>query len=345
MRLISLLRVPLAATVLAVLLTCPRPAAAEPSADDRNAARALVIDGRAKLAAHDNEGARKAFAAAHAIMGVPTTGLDLAKAQKALGLLIEARATALDVVRMPVLASEPEAFTNARPLAAELAAKLEARIPSIVVTVKGLPAGVEVSVLVDGAVMPASALALPRKINPGTHVIQISVPGFDLERREVMLAEGESLPIELVLKPLVALTKEPAAKPAPSARSTLLPTKKKDAPLWPWVAAGAGAVALGVSSVFVVDYAQVRSTVSTDCPDSACDPRKYTAEDVDALKQRWNRDLGLFIGLGVAGAASIGIAIAGFTGKLPRGGGNVQTTAIAPWLSAGGGGAFMTRSF
>lgn len=344
MRLISLLRVPFASAVLAALLTCPRLAAAEPSADDRNAARALVIDGRAKLSAHDNEGARKAFAAAHAIMGVPTTGLDLAKAQEALGLLVEARATALDVVRMPVLASEPEAFTNARPLAAELAAKLEARIPSIVVTVKGLPAGVEARVLVDGAVMPPSALALPRKINPGTHVIQISVPGFDLERREVTLAEGESLPIDLVLKPLVALTKEPAAKPVPSARSTLVPTKK-NAPLWPWVAAGAGAVALGVSSVFVVDYAQVRSTVSTDCPDSACDPRKYTAEDVDGLKQRWNRDLGLFVGLGVAGAASIGIAIAGFTGKLPRGGGNALTTAIAPWVSAGGGGAFMTRNF
>ena len=87
--------------------------AAEPSASDRDTARALVIDGRAKLAAKDHEGAYKAFKAAHAIMGVPTTGLDLAKAEEALGLLVEARTTALDVTRMAPSRRSPR-HTRAR---------------------------------------------------------------------------------------------------------------------------------------------------------------------------------------------------------------------------------------
>lgn len=342
MRLISRSRVPLAAAALAALLLCARPAAAEPSADDRKVAHALVIEGRAKLAAHDNEGARKAFAAAHAIMGVPTTGLDLARAQEALGLLVEAHATALDVVHMPVSGTEPEAFTNARPLAAELAAQLAPRIPSIVITVKELPPGAPPRVLVDGVVAPVS---LSLQLDPGPHVVEVSAPGFAPERRELTLEEKTSLAIDLVMKPLVSTTKELPAQPIPVLAPALIPAKKSGAPVWPWVAAGAGAVALGIGTAFVVDYARVRSTVSADCPASACDPRKYTAENVDGLKQRWNRDLGLFVGLGIAGAASVGVAIVGFTKKAPGDSGVASTTAIAPWFSAGGGGAIITRNF
>jgi hypothetical protein len=337
--------------MLVMVLCCPRPAVAEPSAEDRKAARALVIEGRAKLAAHDNEGARKAFAAAHAIMGVPTTGLDLAKAQQALGLLIEARATALEVVRMPVSVTEPEAFTNARPLAAELAAQLAARIPSIVVTVTGLPVGAIPRLLVDGVAMPASMLSQPQPLDPGPHAVEVSAPGFASEHRELTLAEGASIPLDLALRPLATPTAELTVKPLASApvppvTLVLVPAKKKTKPrAWPWVAGGAGVVALGVGSAFVIDYARVRGTVSSDCPGGACNPHKYTAEDVANLKQRWNRDLGLFVGLGIVGAAGVGIAIAGLMKTAPRDDGDAATTAFAPWVSAHGGGAFMTRSF
>jgi hypothetical protein len=332
--------------MLVMLLCYARPAAAEPSAEERKAARALVIEGRAKLAAHDNEGARKAFAAAHAIMGVPTTGLDLAKAQEALGLLIEARGTALEVVRMPVSVTEPEAFTNARPLAAELAAQLAARIPSVVVTVTGLPVGAIPRVLVDGVAMPASMLSQPQPLDPGPHAVEVSAPGFASEHRELTLAEGASIPLDLALRPLATPTTELTVKPLASAHVTPVPAKKKTGPrVWPLVAGGAGVVALGVGSAFVIDYARVRGTVSSDCPGGACNPHKYTEEDVASLKQRWNRDLGLFVGLGIVGAAGVGIAIAGLVKTAPRDDGDAATTAFVPWVSAHGGGAFMTRRF
>jgi hypothetical protein len=75
--------------------------AAEPTAADRETARTLLIDGREKLSAGDAKGALQSFQAAHAIMGVPTTGLDLARAQAALGDLVGARATALGVASPP----------------------------------------------------------------------------------------------------------------------------------------------------------------------------------------------------------------------------------------------------
>ena len=61
---------------------------AEPSAADRQTARTLLIKGRNKLKAGDAEGALADFRAAHAIMHVPPTGLDLARAQVALGQLV-----------------------------------------------------------------------------------------------------------------------------------------------------------------------------------------------------------------------------------------------------------------
>src|SRR5262245_1107365 len=85
----------------AALLSPAAALAAEPSAADRETARTLVIDGRKKFGAGDYEGARKAFQAAHEIMGVPTTALDLAKALEKLGKLVEARTVALEVARMP----------------------------------------------------------------------------------------------------------------------------------------------------------------------------------------------------------------------------------------------------
>ena len=72
-------------------------ARAEPSASDKETARGLMATGRADRSNHDLAGALKAFTGADAIMHVPTTGLEVAKAQIDLGLLVEARDTALRV--------------------------------------------------------------------------------------------------------------------------------------------------------------------------------------------------------------------------------------------------------
>src|SRR6186997_3170568 len=130
-------RLSFSALALVALFAVARDARAQASAADRETARALVIEGRAKLDAGDFAGAFKALQGAHAIMGVPTTGLDLAKAHLALGHLVEARVTALEASRLPVLPGEAPAFAKARAAAAALATELAPRIPSVTITVAG----------------------------------------------------------------------------------------------------------------------------------------------------------------------------------------------------------------
>src|SRR4051812_23193868 len=74
----------------------PRPALAQSSAD-KAAARQFVIDGREKRDKGDYQGALQNFKAAHDIMHVPTTGLDLAKTQVLLNHLLEGQEALLSV--------------------------------------------------------------------------------------------------------------------------------------------------------------------------------------------------------------------------------------------------------
>jgi len=63
-------------------------AAAEPSPADKETARGLMAEGRSGRDKGDLKGALKAFAAADSIMHVPTTGVEVARTQAALGQLV-----------------------------------------------------------------------------------------------------------------------------------------------------------------------------------------------------------------------------------------------------------------
>ncbi|MBK8251450.1 MAG: hypothetical protein IPK82_02130 [Polyangiaceae bacterium] len=159
---------------------------AEPTAADKETARALLLDGRAKMAAKDYEAALKSLKAAHAIMNVPTTGLDLARALSALNQLIEARELALQVVRMPAAPGESSAFADARKEAEAFAADLAPRVPSIVINVTG---GTPAEVKVNGTAIKLDTLGLPRKVNPGHHVVTVQSNTNQTVTRELDIKE------------------------------------------------------------------------------------------------------------------------------------------------------------
>jgi hypothetical protein len=326
--------------------TAPATAAAapqsEPSAADRETARALLLDGRAKLEAKDFQGALRSFKAAHAIMGVPTTGLDLAKAEEALGQLVEARVTALDVTRFPLRPNEPEAFTNARAEAQALAERLAQRIPSLLITVKPCAPDAAVTVTVDGQRLPPVSLSLPRKSNPGAREIKASAPGCADEARKVDLAEGATLPVEITLAKAAA----PPPKAASDEASPSFGARLSSAPAWSLVAAGAGVLAVGVSVVFIADYAKTRGTIADDCPKNTCGG--YTVAQAEDATARLNRDAALFAALGAAGVASMTAGLYGILTAKPKGlgrSGGDKASAIAPWVSPRGGGAVLVGSF
>ncbi|WP_437818093.1 hypothetical protein [Sorangium sp. So ce1078] len=288
------------------------PARAEPSAADRQTARTLLIEGRKKRDAGDVAAARADFQAAHALVRAPTTGLDLARADEALGRLLEARETAYEVVHLPLGKDEPPAFTQARAAAAAMVEQLDARIPSLVLRVEGASLD-QLDARVDGQPIPRAALPYPRKLNPGRHEVVVAAPGFQTERREVTLKEAERAPVEVRIALVPGPSTGPQAgggggQPPPEGAP---PEPRAPVPVWAWAAGGVGLAALAGSAAFAIDHAAARDRIEKDCPGSVCDRRTHDLESMEALRARWNRSLGLSVTLGAIGLAGVGAALGG----------------------------------
>jgi hypothetical protein len=206
----------------ALTLSAPAMAQPQPSAADKETARALMDKGDQRMEAADPAAAARAYLAADALMHLPMTGVAVARAQAAAGLLLEARDKAMQVARLPQQPDESPYHARARAEATELAGKLAARIPSVQVVLdrSDIPG---VIVTVDGVALPTATAAEPRKVNPGLHVISASAPGFTTARVEVTVNEGVVLSVPLVLQagaspggPITPPIAAPIPPPAPS---------------------------------------------------------------------------------------------------------------------------------
>jgi hypothetical protein len=175
-------------------------------------------EGDRKFSAKDYKGALDAYQGAHAIMGVPTTGLEVAKAQEALGMLVEARDTLLAITRLPAQPHEPAAFAKARDDAKARAPGIAARIPSLRVAVTGPAPGADLSVAVDGQAVPSAAATLPRKVNPGKHHVTVSSTGFSEQAQDVDVPEGRETAISVALSPAPG-----GAAPVPLGPAPMMP--------------------------------------------------------------------------------------------------------------------------
>lgn len=179
------------------LLLQSQQATAAPTAEDRETARSLMQQGDAAMDRGQYGEALRLFDAANAIMGVPTTALAVARAQQAMGLLVQARDTALAINRYPQSSAEPAPFVQARAAAAKLAAELATRIPAIRVLVAGLPRGATADLQMDGVPLPRATAELPRKVNPGRHVIRGAADSCAPALTSVVVAEGQATTAKL----------------------------------------------------------------------------------------------------------------------------------------------------
>jgi hypothetical protein len=186
-------------------------ARAAPSAAERETVRSLLDDGDRLRAAGDLRGALTRYQAAHAIMHVPTTGLELARVQAQLGMLVEARGVAMEVANLPASQAEPRVFGEARLAGAALAAELESQVPSL--TTQVTPTSADYQLSIDGASLPVQARSLPFKANPGQHTLRVEAAGYAPETRQVTLEEGQSALLAIALTGVPA----PAIAPAPVA--------------------------------------------------------------------------------------------------------------------------------
>src|SRR6478609_389106 len=88
-------------------------ASAEPDEGAKLVARELMTKGREQRAAHDFAGALESFSKANAIMHVPTTLLEVARAHADLGELMAALGALNQLAREPVSADDPAPFARA----------------------------------------------------------------------------------------------------------------------------------------------------------------------------------------------------------------------------------------
>ena len=292
------------ALTLSALLATAGVASADPSLSDRETARSLMDDGDAKRDKGDFKSALKSYEAADAIMHVPTTGLEVARAQAQLGLLLEARESLGRVMRLPPKASEPPAFTNARRTAESLSAELGARIPTVTVVAQNVEPGQSASIVFDGEVVPSAAAQAPRKVNPGHHTV-IARAGTNERKLEIDVAERESKTVTLDLKPVAIseFTKVDDTPPpanGPSAMPKVLM----------YGGFGIGAVGIGVGAVTGILSISKVSSVKKDCTNNICPANRQSA--IDSAKSLGTISTIAFIvgGVGVA-AGVIGVVLSG----------------------------------
>ncbi len=264
--------------VLALMLL-PVVALAEPTAADRENARALMKQGNAARDAGDLKEALKNFEAADAIMRVATTGYEVAKARAAIGLLIEARDIALSVARSAPQPGEPPPFPEARVGAQKLSDDLEGRIPSIKINVTG---ATDPQISLDGVPLPKALLGLPRKLDPGKHTIAVKasegtrsmvVEVFEREAKELAFDLGSAEKPETV-QPL-------NVTPVPEKPQT----KKSPLPLVLMISGYgiglAGGVISGITGAMSISQT---NTLKMECGGSTCPPsRKGEIDSANSL--------------------------------------------------------------
>jgi hypothetical protein len=306
-------------------------AAAEPSAADKETARGLMSEGRAGRDKGDLKAALKAFAAADSIMHVPTTGVEVAKTQAAIGQLVEARDTALKVMRSPESANEPGPFKAAREAATSLAQELETRIPSVVITVKGVPENATPMVTIDDAPIPSAALGDARKINPGHHVIVAKAGGVDA-KQEVDLAEKEKKEVAIELPAAGANAAAGAGQGAGDAASTEQPADagggksgfSKAMLIGGFSVAGIGLVAGTITGVMSMSKtSSIKS--SSGCAGSVCGPAEY--DDISSARSMATISTVSFV---VAGVGAVAGVIGLLTGNTPAGASTEPAPAAMP---------------
>jgi len=301
-------------------------AAAEPTSADKETARSLMTEGRADRDKGDLKGALKAFAAADSIMHVPTTGLEVAKTQAAMGQLVEARDTALRIMRAPEGASEPGPFKAAREGAASLTQELEARIPSIVVTVKNVPDGATATVTIDDAPIPSAALGEARKLNPGHHVVVAKAGSVD-GRQEVDLVEKDKKEVAIELPAAAgaaAAGGQGAGDAAATDQAADTGTGKsgfsKALMIGGFSLAGVGLVAGTITGVLSMSKTNSIKS-SPGCAGSVCGPAEY--DDISSARSMATISTVSFVVAGVG-------AVAGVVGLLTGNGTAAPSAEPAP---------------
>jgi hypothetical protein len=331
-------------------LSLAPPVLADPTPEDIAAARALGTDGVHLADAGDCKGAILKLQAAEKLFHAPTTADRLGECQVSVGQIVAGTETLNRVVREPLAANAPAAFTAAQQRAT---AALRAALPKIAqlkIHVDGALTD-KVTVTVDDEKVPSVLFDSNRPTDPGAHQVKASASGFVDATQSVQLTEGGSAGVTLTLKPDAnAVAPVPAPVPAPTGAPPPAPapdaTRSGGSKTLPIILLAAGGVGVAVGSVFGVMALGTKSSLDSACTSKVCP--QSSQSDIDSLgTQATISTIGF--GVGIVGAA-LGVYFLVTSGR----GGETAGAATArcaparflevqPWIglgSAGLGGTF-----
>ena len=258
---------------------------------DVEQARSDFERGAALYRAGDFRAALEAFEAAQARAPTPQTLFNIARSQERLGQLADA-------------VDSYSAYLAAAPSAADRAAvkaridELRARLP--------LEASLRVSVeppsavAVDGEAAGLSPVSV--RLRPGSHRVRATQDGYQPLERDVELAPGARVQLELSLVPLIpplATTEVPEA----AVRNTVAPAPKAAPRRWTYVAAGLAAACLAAGISFGISANKAQDTLKDGTPRSP----DQVQQVYDTAVARSAAANGFYAAAGVAGATAIAL--------------------------------------
>lgn len=293
-----------AAIALFVVATAgPAWGQAQPTAADRETARALMAEGREKREAGDLASALKAFTAADTIMRVTTTGIEVARTQERMGRLIEARETVQNVLRIPLQPSDPAPFLDARRAAEALDADLAKRIPSLVVEVTSELEG-PITLTIDEQTIAPELIGIARKLDPGRHVV-VARAGDGEARAEVNVLASETKRVALhIAKAGPSVTSEPDAADADHG----VEGSSRRIPVLSLVGFGVGAVGLVAGSAAGIISISKKDSATADCVGKEC-PRSAEADLDSANTFATISNIGFGVALAGAAVGLVGLFV------------------------------------
>jgi hypothetical protein len=270
-----------------------------------------MAEGRELREQGDLQGALSRFTAADSLMGVPTTGFEMAATQADLGKLVEARETLRRVLALPQGPDDPEPFVEARAKARALDQRLQSRIGALHFVVSGVGASESLVVMVDGETVPVAALGMPFRVNPGKHVV-LARAGAREAKAEIDALESRTVKVELSLavgpaEPQLELAEDPVAK-RPAAAEPNAPepvtAPRQGLPLVTYVAGGIGVAGVVVGSVAGLLAISHKNAAATECVDGECPPSTW--DDLDSARSLATvSTMGFVVGVvGLAAGAS-----------------------------------------
>lgn len=299
---VAVARIALACFVALALSTSM--AAAQPAAPP-DASRAIELGNQAmeRYGKADFTAAYERFAEADKAAHSPVFVLYMARCKRGSGDLLAARELLARAMGEVLPDSAPDPWRKARADAARELPELEARIPALIVTLRGAPAG-GASVTVDGAPVSPEALRAPIRVNPGPHEVEAKIPGRAPIRSSVRLAEGDApLKVDLVVPDAGPQQEPPPPPQQPAARGSLVPGLIG-------IGLGAGGIAAGaITGALALSKASDIKSRCTEQPNGSL-TCPYTEErNVGAAQTLSTVSVVSFVAGGVAAAAGIVLVI------------------------------------